>query len=92
MNHQVTRLPISRPVALVPGCARLWKAVNSCRYQGPGVWSAGVAKELGPSELDLLEGHACDAGGCSLWARTLGLSDGFIVHLHRCGGDGVDLP
>jgi len=31
MYGQVTRLPISCPVALEPGCARLWKAVNSCR-------------------------------------------------------------
>jgi hypothetical protein len=63
-----------------------------CRYQGPGVWSAGVAEELVPSELDLLEGHARDAGGHCLWARALGLGDGFVVDLHWCGGDGVDLP
>ena len=31
MKGQVTGLPINHPVALEPGCSRLWKAVNSCR-------------------------------------------------------------
>jgi hypothetical protein len=43
MYGQVTRLPISRPVALVPGCARLWKVVNSC-----GQWAAGIGLGWGP--------------------------------------------
>ncbi len=63
-----------------------------CWYQRPRVGSAGVAEELGPSEFDLLQRGACVSGRCGLFACLLGLGDGGVVYLDRCGGDGVDLP
>ena len=61
------------------------------RYQWPRVRSTGVAEEVGPSQLDLLEGGARYPGRRGLWASSLGLGNGGVVYLHRCGGDSVDL-
>ena len=50
--HQLSRCLGARVCEVVKGGEQL--SAVGCQYQWPGVGSAGVAEELGPSELNLL--------------------------------------
>ncbi len=58
---------------------------------GARLGAAGVTEQLYLCKLHLLEGAGGGGGNVGVWAGLLGLSDGPVVDLHWCGGDGVDL-